>query len=133
MPTGRITFKIKKLNEERRLVTAWASVVTEPDGKPVVDFEGDIIPIDELEKAFIEAFADGGLKKGGVEHDEIGGVDIVQQFTFSNAEREALGFGKGEEGGIVKLRVNDDSIWARVKSGELSELSIAGEGERIAA
>lgn len=133
MPKGRIIFKIKKLNEERRLVTAWASVVSDVDGKPIVDFEGDIILIEELEKAFIEAFADGGLRKGGEMHNEIGGVDIVQQFTFSSAEREALGFGKGEEGGIVKLRVNDDAIWARVKSGELSELSIAGEGERIAA
>lgn len=133
MTQGRIRFQIKKLNEERRLVTAWASVVSHADGTPVIDFEGDIIPIDELEKAFIEAFADGGLRKGGEMHENIGGVDIVQQFTFSSAEREALGFGKGEEGGIVKLRVNDDSIWARVKSGELPDMSIKGEGERTAA
>lgn len=133
MTQGRIRFEFKKLDTDRRLVTAWASVVTSASGAPVVDFEDDIILIEDLEKAFIEAFADGGLKKGGEMHADIGGVDIVQQFTFSAEEREALGFGKGPEGGIVKLRINDDAIWARVKSGELSELSIAGEGERVAA
>jgi hypothetical protein len=121
--------KIAKVDELRRLVSAIYSEVSKADGSPVIDLQGDIIPIDELEAADIEAFADGGLRKGGEMHAKIGGADVVQHFTLSRQERQAFGFGPGPELGIVKLRVNDDRLWARVLAGELPGLSIAGSAE----
>ncbi|MFQ5793297.1 MAG: XkdF-like putative serine protease domain-containing protein [Acidobacteriota bacterium] len=126
-----IRFAFAKVDEARRLVTAKASVVTYADGRPVVDHEGDVIPIGDLEDAFIEAFADGGLGKGGENHTKLDVADIVQHFTLSRDERVALGFGPGEELGIVKFRVTDDATWKDVLSGKLAEVSIAGNGERV--
>ena len=123
--------RIAKIDEEKRLVTAIASVVSDGDGTPIVDHQGDVIDIDDLEFAFIEAFANGGQGKGGRMHKTIGGCHVVQQFTLSNDERESLGFGKGPELGIVKMFVSDDALWAEVKSGALPEMSIAGRAERM--
>ena len=128
-----IPLSIRKLDDERRLVTAVASVVTKADGTPITDAHGEIIRIAELEKAFIEAFASGGSDKGGEMHETDGGADIVQHFTFSRAERIALGFGPGPELGIVKIHVTDDELWKRVKAGELPELSIQGTAVPVAA
>jgi len=123
-------FEIKKLDDEKRLATVIVSVVTKADGTPITDLQGDIIEIDELESAFIEAFADGGMRKGGEMHAKIGGADVVQHFTLSKAERVALGFGDGEEMGIAKLRVNDDSLWQKIKTAQLPAISIAGTADR---
>lgn len=134
-----LRFKVDKVNEEKRLVTAIASVVSKAGGAPIIDAQDDIIDIDDLEEAFVEAFADGGIEKGGEMHERIGGADIVQAFTFSRAERAALhkaGMGidaDGPEFGLVKFRITDDALWARVKSGELSEVSIGATAERVAA
>lgn len=128
--------KVEDASAEKRLVTAIASVVTKAGGVPVVDSQGDVITIGDLEDAFIDAFAEGGIQKGGEMHRRIG-ADIVQNFTLSRAERAALsaaGMGvdaDGPEFGIVKFRVYDDALWARVKAGELPEVSIAGTGERV--
>jgi hypothetical protein len=62
-------------------------------------------------------------------HEQIGGADIIGQITLSRDERIALGFGPGPEGAIVKVRVNDPDLKKRIRSGELSEMSIAGVGE----
>jgi len=122
--------KIAKVDEEKRLVTAIASVVSDSDGTPIVDHQGDVISIDDLELAFIKSFATGGRAKGGEMHTHIGGAHVVQQFTLSADERESLGFGKGPEIGIVKMFVDDDDLWARTKSGDLPEMSIAGTAKR---
>ena len=114
-------------------MTAIASVVTDAAGNPVVDSQDDMIAIDDLEDAFIEAFSGGGADMGGEQHVFIGGMDVVQHFTFSRAERLALGFGEGPELGIVKFRVNDDELLAKIISGELPDVSIAGEAVRVQA
>lgn len=115
---------------DRRIALAVTNVVTDRDGTPVVDHQGDVIGIDNLEDAFIEAFADGGVNKGGAMHTHNGGADIVQQMTISRAEWAALEPYIGQEIGLVKIRVSDDTLWALVKSGKLPEVSIGGTGRR---
>lgn len=125
-------FTFLKIAEDKRLVLAWASVVQKADGTPIVDHQGDVIEFDDLEAAFIEAFSGGGIAKGGEMHRDIGGADVVGQITLSRDERIAAGFGAGVAGALVKIRVTDDALWAKVKSGEYSELSIGGLGTREA-
>lgn len=122
--------KIEKINEEKRLVLVILAKITESDGKPVIDSDGDYYTANDAEEADIEAFADGGLSKGGYMHKKIGGADVVQHMTFSKEERRALGFGDGPELWVAKLRVNDDELWKKIKNGELPEMSIHGKGER---
>jgi len=60
-----ITFEIVKSNDDRRLLTAITNIVTDAEGKPVIDHQGDVIGIDNLEQAFIEAFARAGSVRAG--------------------------------------------------------------------
>jgi len=126
-----IDFELHRTDDDRRLAVAWASVVTRPDGDLIVDGDDDIILIEDLEEAFINSFMDGGLGKGGELHGheggEIGSADVVQFFTLSKEERDALGFGNGPEGAIVKFRVNDDDLWEKIKAGYLPEVSLGME------
>jgi hypothetical protein len=123
---------IKSINKEKRLVTVVTNRVAKADGTPYVDHDGDVISIDNLEDVFIKSFFDERLSEdgGGEMHRSSGGVDVVQWFTLSQDERVALGFGQGDEMGIAKLRVNNDCVWKRVKSGEYPEVSIEGLGTR---
>jgi len=126
-----VNIPIKKFNTEKRLATGWASVVTDEKGNPIIDSDGDVIPVEELEKAAIEAFVNGGKGKGGDMHERKGVADVVESFVVTQEKREALGFGKGQEGWVVTLKIHDEDLWKQIKSGEKLELSIRGDAERI--
>ena len=143
MPTVRKqATQILKIDTERRLVTAIASTVTDPNGDPIVDYDDDVIAIGELEKAFIEAFSKGGEDRIDDMHESDPMGDIVQQFTFSRAEWAALEksisarFGEAPdlsrmpELGLIKVFVRDDELWSKIKTGRRPELSIAGQSLR---
>jgi hypothetical protein len=121
---------IAKVDKEKRLVTAWLNHISDANGKPIVDTDGDIIEFDELENAMIHAFAKGGRGKAERDHETFGLGDVVEHFTLDREHREALGFGRGPAGAIVKVRVTDDRLWKQIKSGEITELSFTGSGER---
>lgn len=125
----RQKIQIAKLDVERRLITAWASKVTDDAGIPVTDSQGDLIPFDEIEKAAARFIKTGGIGRGGTMHEKVGVADIVGMIALNSEEREALGFGKGASGLVVKMYIHDDVAWARVKSGEFPELSIAGKSK----
>lgn len=127
MALHRINASIAKASsDERRLVTAWLSVVEDADGTPIVDDDGDAITIDAMEDAMIKAFAGGGTGRVERQHATFGLGDVVQHFTLSRDERAALGFGAGPAGAIVKLKVTDDDLWRAVKDGEVTDLSFLG-------
>jgi hypothetical protein len=131
--TWSLNLPIKKADAEKRLATGWASVVTAADGTPIVDHDGDIIPIEELEKAAHEAFLLGGQGKAGDMHKRQGVASVVESIVLDKAKREALGFGEGPEGWVVTLHVHDQKLWDMVKSGERMELSLRGIAERVPA
>lgn len=126
----RIPFSIAKRDEEKRLVTGWASVVTDSDGNGIVDSQGDVIKIDDLETAVFRSFADGGLSRGKVMHNGSPAADIVEWWIVSKEKMEKLLKQpySGPEGLWATFRVNDDATWEAVKAGSLPELSIGGSG-----
>lgn len=127
----RFSFEKIALNEEQRIVMGWASVVTDENGEPVVDSQGDIIPIEELEKAFYGLMANGG-GKAGVNHMVEGVGPIVANFVISKKVREKFNFGPDKrEGVIIAVYIEDDATLAQVKAGELPAFSISGEAERV--
>ena len=128
---------IAKIDSHKRIVTAVVSVASDGDGNPIVDHDGDVIDIDELELAFIKSFAKGGDEMGGRMHEDVGGAHVVQHMTFSKNEwagiADLMGIPEMRgawEVGIAKFFIRDDSLWDEVKSGALPELSIAGEAVR---
>jgi hypothetical protein len=121
--------KIIKLDEEARIVWGWASVVS-IDGKPMVDRQGDIISADVMTKAADRFMLDVRVAKAMHEGAQIG--EVIHSFPLTKALGEALGVHSALEGWIVAMKVHDDGVWNRVKSGELAAFSIGGIGKRNA-
>jgi len=121
--------KIIKLDDEARIVWGWASVVS-IDGKPMVDRQGDIISGEVMTKAADNFMADVRTAKAMHEGGKIG--EVIHSFPLTKALGEALGVYSALEGWVVAMKVHDDDVWNRVKSGELAAFSIGGMGKRNA-
>ena len=123
----KMNCEISKLDLEKQIVYGWASVV-EKDGKAVVDHQGDIISIDEIEKAAHQFLTD--CRVAGDSHITKGVGHLVESIVFSNELQKALGIDLGQAGWFVGFKVTSDEVWKRIKKGELSMFSIGGSGKR---
>ena len=121
--------KIIKIYDEARIVWGWASVVS-VDGKPMVDRQGDIISAEVMTKAADRFMVDVRVAKAMHEGAQIG--EVIHSFPLTKELGEALGVHSALEGWIVAMKVHDDGVWNRVKSGELAAFSIGGIGKRNA-
>jgi len=127
-----LTIPIEKSDAKKGLVTGWASIVTDDLGVPIIDWDGQILPINELEKAAHTAFlTSGGSGKVGDMHVKQGGGDLVGSMVFDLAKREALGFGPGQEGWAVDFLIRDRAMLAEVLDGNRAELSIKGRSSVV--
>ena len=80
----------------------------------------------EVQKLMADVRTAKALHEGG----KIG--EVIHSFPLTKALGEALGVHSALEGWIVAMKVHDDSVWSRVKSGELAAFSIGGMGKRNA-
>ena len=123
----KIVAKIAKADEH--LIFGWASVAADEDGIPVVDSEGDVIPIAELEQAAYRFVEFSGA--GGEMHSRIGVAHLVESVIFTAEKIAALGLtGEIPLGWWVGFRVTDEAVWQKIKSGVYSMFSIGGRARR---
>lgn len=122
---------IVKRDDEQRIVTGWAALSKDAEGSPVIDYQGDYIPEEYLQKAAHQLMAEGGTGRAGDMHEGSVG-DIVEIALLTPAILKSLGYGdvQGPSGLMVSMKIRDDAAWAAVKKGERLELSIGGVGER---
>ena len=127
-----LTGTILKADEEQRIVYGWASVVTEK-GEPVVDSQGDVIEAADMEKAATEFMQDARVAKAMHEGGQVG--EVIHSLPLTKAIGDALGIQADREGWIIAMKIHDDAVWKRIKSGELGAFSIGGRAgvEDIAA
>jgi hypothetical protein len=126
--TKNIQLQKQDVSDELRLVSGWASVVTDDNGAAVVDLQGDIIPVSELQRAVHELLASGG-GLAGVNHEIEGVGPIVDSIVLTQDLRKRMEMNEGKEGWFITVRVDNDDAWQRVKSGELLSFSISAEAE----
>lgn len=125
--------EISKMDNDKRQVFGWASVV-EIDGKPVVDLQGDVMELEEIEKAAYEYVVKS--RKGGHQHRRNGDEpvhvsDLVESFLVTPEKKAQLGLPDDmPTGWWVGFQINDDEVWKSVKEGKLPEFSIHGSGVR---
>jgi len=127
MTSTTIQGQILKFDTEQRIVWGWASVITE-NGIPVVDRQGDVIKSDTLVKAATEFMLSARVTKEMHDGGKIG--EFVHSLPITKELCAALGISCDKEGWIVACKVYDDSVWAKVKSGELKAFSIGGRAKR---
>jgi hypothetical protein len=135
--------EFSKVDDDKRQVFGWASV-TEIDGKPVVDLQGDYIHPTEMERAAYDYVIKS--RKGGDMHsrvDDQGNLiskdaplhvsDMIESMVFTPEKVAKLGLPEGSlpTGWWVGFKVNDEPTWELVKSGERKGFSIHGLGARL--
>lgn len=129
--------KIAGIDEEQRLVFGIASLALEADGTPYTDLQDDQIPPVELEKAVYDFVQHSG--EGDADHDGEQVSQLVESFVITKEKLalllKAVGY-QGEmpeyEGAAAWMgwRVLSDTVWKRVKSGELGGFSIEARVQR---
>ena len=122
-PAWEVPLEVRKVDPDQQMIFGWASVVTK-DGKPIVDKQGDIIPVDELERAFYHYVLFS--RNQGHMHTKTGVGRLIECMVFTAEKQKALGIDLGMEGAWVGFLVDDPEVWAAHKRGELPELSIGG-------
>jgi len=135
------TGEISKVDTDRRQVFGWCSL-SEIDGNPVVDLQGDWLPIEETEKAAYRYVIES--RKGGDMHkrvrkglttnwdEPLHTADLVESFVVTPEKLAKLGLPEDALplGWWVGFQVNDDEQWNLVKAGRRTGFSIHGQGVR---
>jgi hypothetical protein len=120
-----LPLKIKKTLPERQMIFGWASVVAK-DGQYIIDKQGDIIPISELENAVFNYMLDS--REHGVMHSERGTGKLVMSMLTTPDIMEAFGLTQKDNqiGWIAGYKIEDPALWEAHKRGILPEFSIGG-------
>lgn len=130
----KLTGKISKRDDDKFLVYGWASVANDKDGNPVIDSQGDVISIEELEKAAFDFVRFNGT--GGEMHDpdRMGVSQLVESFVFTPQKLELLGLPEKSlpQGWFVGFKVHDAETWQKVKNGNYKSFSIGVRAVREA-
>lgn len=121
---------IAKMKDEQHLVFGWANVSIDIDGAPPLDWQGDVIPPDVLEKAaykFVLKF-----RESGVEHEGETVGYLIESVMFTKEKMQAIGIPEGciPEGWWVGFFVPDDEIVSKIKDGSYKMFSIQGKAIR---
>lgn len=125
--------EFSKVNTEKRQVFGWASI-TEINGEPVVDLQGDYIDHEELEKSAYDYVIKS--RKGGDMHQRYmeGPVhvsDMIESFIVTPEKKEKMGLPDSlPTGWWVGYQINDEDAWDLVKTGKRTGFSIHGRGQR---
>jgi len=126
-----IDFAITKSNEEKGLISGWASVAINADGSLPLDWEDDVISPDVLEKAAIDFMID--YRDSGEVHKGTSKGVVVESIVFTKDKQQAIGIPEGTvpEGWFITVKTSDSDILAKVKSGEYKMFSIQGAAKRV--
>lgn len=134
------TGTVSKMDTDKRLVFGWCSI-SKVDGQPVIDHQGDYVPIEETENSAYAYVIHS--RKGGDMHRRVGKFlardeplhvsDLVESFVVTPEKLEALGLAPDAMplGWWVGFKVNDDEQWQLVKDGKRPAFSIHGSGKRV--
>ncbi len=128
-----LEWTVSKADADKQLLFGWASVAS-VNGVEVIDKQGDIIPIEELEKAAYD-FTLYSRQHGNM-HERVGTGRLVESMMFT-PEKAALGIvaknAKGEtvQGWWVGFHVDDPEVWKMAKAGHLPEFSIGGKATPV--
>lgn len=127
----QITGKVAKVDRDKFLVFGWASVAVDAEGKAVVDSQGDIIDIADLEKAAYNFVLSDGY--GSEMHTGKYVARLVESIVFTDEKIAALGLeGTIQRGWWCGFKIHDAEVWQKVQMGEYTMFSIGGRATREA-
>jgi len=124
----KLSFEIIRKDAAQRRVYGWFSVATTKDGKVLVDRHGDVIAVEDLEKAAGEFLKE--YRAGGEEHAGGAPNKLIASIVLTSEIQKAMGIPEGTlpEGWFGGFEISEEAF-AKVAKGELLMFSIEGEAE----
>lgn len=126
-----VDFNIFKAREDEGLVSGWANVAIDKDGKAPLDWQDDVIAPETLEKAAIN-FMENYRGSGEMHRGDSKGT-VVESIVFTKEKQQAIGIPDGvvPEGWFITVKVHDPEVFAKVKDGTYRMFSIQGTAKRV--
>lgn len=124
---------IAKVNEDEHLVFGWASVSVRKDGEQVEDLHGDLIDPQDLEDAAYEFVLK--FREANAMHEGPVVGQLVESFVSTPEKLAAMGLATDAlpTGWWAGWHIDNEEVWAGVKSGKYSAFSIEGQAQRVPA
>lgn len=122
-----VDFEKSAAGSTGKFVRGWASVVSE-GGKPVEDYEGDVISIDEIRKAAHGFVTSARVAKAMHAGKQAG--EVVESVIIDDAFAKAMGITDPRRGWWIGMRIDSPDIQKQVRDGVLKCFSIGGKGRR---
>lgn len=126
-------FVIAKIDTAERLVFGWASVARDAEGNPLEDLQGDIVPVEELEKAVYDFVLDSRVGTDLHPADDVPSGQLVESLVVTPEKLQAMGLvtkGAPQAAWWVGFKFNPETF-AKVQTGDRTMFSIKGAGERV--
>lgn len=125
-----IEIPISKIDESQHLVFGWANVSVSKDGNVIIDSDDEQIDIEDLELA---AYAFNlNFRESGVNHRGGAVGKMVESFVVTPEKLEKMGLAPDSLplGWWFGVYIEDDEVFGKVQSGELSMFSIQGAAKK---
>ncbi len=128
MAEVKLSFEVIRKDEAAHRVFGWFSVAKDKDGKTLVDKQGDVIDVPDLEVAAAEFLKE--YRQGGQEHQWGAPNKLIASMVFSRELQNAMGIPAGvlPEGWFGGFEISEAAV-AKLAKGELLMFSIEGEAE----
>ena len=126
-----VDFNVYKAREDERLVSGWANVALDKDGKAPIDWQDDVIAPATLEKAAIQFMLD--YRGSGEMHKGASKGTVVESIVLTKEKQAAIGIPEGTvpEGWFITVKVHDQEVFEKVKDGTYRMFSIQGTAKRV--
>ena len=125
--------EVIKFDNDQKLVFGWANIIKDADGETYIDTQGDFIDdIAELEKSAYDYVLHS--RNGAEMHVNQNVARVVESFVVTPDKLEALGLVAKSDvipaGWWIGFKVDDDSVWGKIKDGSYTGFSVHGKGQR---
>jgi hypothetical protein len=124
--------RIAKTDDAQRRLFGWASIAVKKDGRPMLDLQGDVIEIADLEEAFYAYVKESG-ELNFVHRDDCR-ASLIEAIVFTPEKLAVLGLAPDALplGAWVGFELDDTEEYQRVKESEYFMFSIEGSALREA-
>ena len=124
----QLQLSVVRKDEKTRRVFGWFSIAKTKDDKPLIDRHGDVIAVEDLEKAADEFVR--SWRQGGEDHRGPAPNDLIASIVLTRELQDAIGVPPGvlPQGWLGGFRVSEEAF-QRIAKGDLLMFSIEGEAE----
>lgn len=126
-----VMLDVTKAREDECLVSGWASVSVNADGSIPLDWQGDTIRPEVLEKAAVNFMLD--YRGSGEMHEGDSQGEVVESIVLTKEKQQAMGIPEGvvPVGWFITVKVKNPETFEKVKSGKYKMFSIQGTAKRV--